>query len=136
MPPDKSMYTATTHRIQVTVMPVYLEEQSLPDEEHYVWAYTIELENQGTETVQLINRYWRITDAHGHVQEVRGPGVVGEQPVLKPGERYQYTSGAALHTPSGIMGGQYEMKTGEGGSFSIDIPSFSLDSPEQRQRPN
>src|SRR5579859_7184770 len=108
--PQADMYTTTTRNIQVTVVPVYLEEQSLPDDEHYVWAYTIQLENLGTETVQLINRYWRITDAHGHVQEVQGPGVVGEQPVLNPGGSYQYTSGAALHTPSGLMGGHYEMK--------------------------
>ncbi len=130
------MYTATTREIKVTVVPVYLEEQSLPDEEHYVWAYTIQLENEGDETVQLINRYWHITDARGLVQEVNGPGVVGEQPVLKPGGTYQYTSGAALHTPSGIMRGHYEMKTTEDELFSIEIPAFSLDSPEQVKRPN
>lgn len=130
------MYTCITNSIKVTVVPVYLEEQSLPDEEHYVWAYTVQLENMGPETVQLLNRYWHITDAQGMVQEVRGPGVVGEQPTLPPGEVYQYTSGAALHTPSGIMVGNYEMQNALGEPFTIDIPAFSLDSPEQRERPN
>ncbi|MBV8940063.1 MAG: Co2+/Mg2+ efflux protein ApaG [Alphaproteobacteria bacterium] len=130
------MYTATTHDIRVTVHPVYLEEQSLPEEAHYVWAYTIQIENHGTETVQLINRYWHITDAHGQVQEVRGPGVVGEQPTLEPGDAFQYTSGAALHTSSGLMAGHYEMRKDSGEVFTISIPSFSLDSPEQIERPN
>jgi ApaG protein len=130
------MYTCTTNHIRVTVFPSYLEEQSLPDEEHYVWAYTIHLENHGTDTVQLINRYWHITDASGMVQEVRGAGVVGEQPKLAPGETYQYTSGAALHTSSGIMTGSYEMKNERGDEFTIEIPAFSLDSPQQTSRPN
>ena len=130
------MYTCTTHRIKVTVIPAYLESQSSPPQNHFVWAYTIHLENMSERTVQLQNRYWRITDAHGNVQEVRGAGVVGEQPVLKPGDVYNYTSGAALHTPSGIMTGNYEMSTPDGESFVIDIPTFSLDSHEQIQRPN
>lgn len=130
------MYTRTTNGIKVTVFPVYLEEQSLPDEEHYVWAYTIQLENHGPAPVQLINRYWHITDASGMIQEVRGAGVVGEQPTLPPGQAFQYTSGAALHTPSGIMRGNYEMRGENGESFTIEIPIFSLDSPEQKQRPN
>jgi ApaG protein len=130
------MFTTTTHNIKVTVFPVYLEEQSLPDEDHYVWAYTVHLENHGLHTVQLISRYWHITDSHGMIQEVRGSGVVGEQPSLPPGETYQYTSGAALHTPSGLMTGHYEMKNEDGSAFTIEIPVFSLDSPEQKQRPN
>lgn len=130
------MYTRTTNRIKVTVFPAYLEEQSLPDEEHYVWAYTVQLENMSQDTVQLLGRYWHITDGQGRVQEVRGSGVVGEQPVLKPGETYQYTSGAALHTPSGLMAGNYEMQRGAGDVFLIDIPAFSLDSPRQIGRPN
>lgn len=134
--PSEHMYTRTTRHIKIIVHPVYLEEQSLPEEEHYVWAYTIQLENLGEETVQLLSRYWHITDAQGRVQEVRGSGVVGEQPVLKPGEQYQYTSGAALHTPSGIMTGNYEMQTDGGEHFHIDIPAFSLDSPIQMERPN
>ncbi len=130
------MYISTTRNIKVTANPIYLEEQSLPEDSHFVWAYTIQLENLGVDTVQLINRYWHITDASGHVQEVRGPGVVGEQPVLGPGETYQYTSGAALRTPSGIMMGNYEMQDEEGSSFTIEIPAFSLDSPQQVMRPN
>lgn len=129
------MYTATTHEIKVTVTPHYLEEQSDPGDHHYVWAYTIQMENMGEQTVQLLNRYWHITDANGGVQEVRGSGVVGEQPVLQPGDSYQYTSGAALRTSSGIMVGNYEMEA-EGERFTIDIPAFSLDSPDQVKRPN
>ncbi len=130
------MYHATTRNIRVSVDPIYLESQSVPEEDHYVWAYTIQVENHGQEIVQLINRYWHITDANGHVQEVHGSGVVGEQPKLEPGEAFQYTSGASLHTPSGIMHGHYEMQTASGELFSISIPAFSLDSPEQISRPN
>jgi ApaG protein len=130
------MYTATTRNIKITVMPAFLTEQSDIDERSYVWAYTIQIENFGPETVQLLNRYWKITDATGGVQEVRGPGVVGEHPVIEPGERYQYTSGAALTTPSGIMAGYYEMQTDAGERFAVEIPAFSLDSPEQIKRPN
>ncbi len=130
------MYTATTNHISVTVYPLYLDDQSVPEEDHYVWAYTIQIENHGEKTVQLINRYWHITDATGGVQEVQGAGVVGEQPVLEPGEVFQYTSGASLHTPSGIMQGHYEMVTTDGDEFAIEIPPFSLDSPEQMLRPN
>lgn len=130
------MYIKTTRQIKVTVMPAFLTEQSDPADHHYVWAYTIQLENLGEETVQLINRYWHITDASGQVQEVRGAGVVGEQPSLEPHDTYQYTSGAALRTPSGIMKGHYEMETLGGERFIIEIPVFSLDSPEQVKRPN
>jgi ApaG protein len=130
------MYHSTTRDIKVTVMPAFLAEQSDPEEHHYVWIYTIQLENEGQETVQLINRYWHITDATGGVQEVRGAGVVGEQPTLQPGDTYQYTSGVALKTPSGIMVGHYEMTTEQGEAFLIEIPPFSLDSPQQVSRPN
>ena len=130
------MYVKTTRHIKVTVVPAFLADQSDANDYHYVWAYTIQLENLGIETVQLINRYWRITDANGAVQEVRGAGVIGEQPVLKPRTTYQYTSGAALRTPSGIMSGHYEMATATGEHFLIEIPAFSLDSPEQVKRPN
>jgi ApaG protein len=123
------MYTAITRDIKVSVKPVYLEGQSTPDERHFVWAYQVKIENQGEATVQLLNRYWRITDAYGRVQEVRGEGVVGEQPVLKPGQSFEYTSGTPLPTPSGIMLGSYEM-VGEGGEhFDIEVPAFSLDMP-------
>lgn len=125
------MFTKTTNSIKVTATPHFLREHSEPDEDHYVWAYTIHLENMGAETVQLMSRYWNITDSHGLIQEVQGEGVVGEKPVLKPGEEYQYTSGTALHTPSGIMHGKYEMTTPHGQRFHIDIPAFSLDSPFQ-----
>ena len=130
------MYSKTTRDISVTVIPQYLAEESEPEDSHYVWAYTIQLENLGAETVQLINRYWNITDGRGGVQEVHGEGVIGEQPVLEPGDTYQYTSGAALTTLSGIMKGHYEMQTDDDEMFLIEIPAFSLDSPEQVKRPN
>jgi ApaG protein len=130
------MYTRTTRQIKVTVVPVYLDEQSNPDMHHFVWAYSIYLENFGDDTVQLINRYWHITDASGGVQEVSGAGVVGEQPVLRGGDSYQYTSGTSLRTPSGLMFGKYEMQNEFGERFHIDIPAFSLDSPHRSARPN
>ena len=125
------MYSETTRSIKITVQPIYLEEQSSPTEDHYVWAYHVRIENRGGETVQLRRRHWRITDGRGHMQEVRGPGVVGEQPVLAPGESFEYTSGTPLPTPSGIMVGTYEMETKNGESFLVHIPAFSLDSPHQ-----
>ena len=130
------MFTKTTHSIKVTAIPQFLDQHSEPDEDHYVWAYTIQLENFGQEPVQLMNRHWKITDAHGLTQEVRGEGVVGEQPVLKPGEAYRYTSGTALATASGIMFGEYEMVTPEGNRLEVEVPAFSLDSPYQAVRPN
>jgi ApaG protein len=128
------MYSAITRRIKVSVEPVYLESQSNPEEHQYLWAYHVRIENHGEETVQLINRTWHITDGMGRVQEVRGPGVVGEQPVLKPGEAFEYTSGTPLATPSGIMAGRYEMEGQGGRRFEIDIPAFSLDQPQARPR--
>jgi len=123
------MYEKTTKEISITVRPFYLDEQSSPDEEHYVWAYRVCIENCGDQTVRLINRHWRITDKLGRMQEHKGPGVVGEQPTLKPGETYEYTSGTPLPTPSGIMVGSYEMESEEGTRFEVEIPAFSLDSP-------
>lgn len=123
------MYSETTRSIKVTVKPTYLEDQSSPAENHYVWAYQVRIENQGAETVQLRSRYWRITDARGRVQEVRGAGVIGEQPVLKPGEFFEYTSGTPLPTPTGFMVGSYMMETAQGERFDIGVPAFSLDSP-------
>lgn len=128
------MYRATTRNIQVTVEPDFLDEQSEPAEHHYVWAYTIEIENQSPITVQLRHRHWIITDAHGREQEVRGAGVVGEQPILEPGESFQYTSGAPLKTPSGFMRGHYQMQTEAGEVFDVEIPAFSLDSPFEAAR--
>jgi ApaG protein len=130
------MYSATTRSIRIVVRPTYLEDQSSPAESHYVWAYHVRIENQGGETVQLRTRYWRITNALGQIKEVRGPGVVGEQPVLEPGDSFEYTSGTPLGTPSGIMVGTYQMETRDGEMFDVDIPAFSLDSPHQAVRLN
>lgn len=130
------MFTRTTHNIKVTATPHFLADQSAPDESVFVWAYTIEVENQGAETVQLINRHWHITDSQCLVTEVRGQGVIGEQPTLRPGEAFRYTSGTSLGTASGIMLGEYEMRKPDGESFEIVIPPFSLDSPYQVSRPN
>lgn len=130
------MYQKTTRGIAITVRPTYLDEQSSPEENYFVWAYNIRIENHGTETVQLHSRYWRITDARGRVQEVRGPGVVGEQPVLSPGESFEYTSGTPLPTPSGFMVGTYQMVSHGGDSFDVAIPAFSLDSPHEARRVN
>jgi ApaG protein len=129
------MYSETTRSITVTVRPFYLEQHSAPGENRYVWAYHVRIENRGSETVQLRNRHWQITDSLGRLQEVRGPGVVGEQPVLAPGESFEYTSSCPLPTPSGIMVGDYEMETKRGENFLVRIPAFSLDiPPEIRQR--
>ncbi len=128
------MYMSTTESVTVTVNPVYLEDQSSPDEHHYVWAYQVRIENKGERRIQLRTRYWNITDARGKVQEVRGEGVVGEQPVLEPGDAFEYTSGTPLETPSGIMVGSYEMETENGQRFDVAIPAFSLDSPHQPVR--
>ncbi len=129
-------YSETTRSITVSVEPTYLEDQSSPAEDRYVWAYHVRIENNGGETVQLRRRHWKITDGLGRTQEVRGPGVVGEQPVLAPGQSFEYTSGTPLTTPSGIMVGSYEMETRQGESFQIAIPAFSLDSPHQSVRLN
>ena len=123
------MYEKVTRDISVSVRSFYLEEQSAPEDDHFVWAYKVNIENRGMDTVQLLNRHWKITDKHGRLQEVRGPGVVGEQPVLKPGESFEYTSGCPLETPSGIMAGSYQMSSASGEHFEIEIPAFSLDSP-------
>jgi ApaG protein len=131
------MYRETTHDITITVNPYYLEDQSSPDQAHYVWAYHVRIENNGRRTVRLRNRYWRITDSRGRVQEVRAAGVVGEQPVLPPGDSFEYTSATPLPTPSGIMSGSYQMEASETGErFDVTIPSFSLDSPHQPIRLN
>ncbi|MFN7113516.1 MAG: Co2+/Mg2+ efflux protein ApaG [Alphaproteobacteria bacterium] len=123
------MYSSTTHNVTVSVEPVYLDGESVPDRNIFVWAYTVRIENKGGEVLQLRTRHWKITDAMGRVQEVRGPGVVGEQPVLRPGESFEYTSGTPLNTPSGIMTGSYAMETTDGRMVDVDIPAFSLDTP-------
>lgn len=121
------MYRAVTRKIEVTVTPRFLSDRSSPANNYFFWAYTIDITNLGAETVQLKTRHWRITDATGKLQEVRGPGVVGEEPVLKPGQSYEYTSGVPLPTPSGFMVGSYGMITDKGEHFDIDVPAFSLD---------
>lgn len=123
------MYEAVTHGIRIRVEPQYLEEQSAPDEGHFFWAYTIEIANEGDATVQLKTRHWRITDANGRTEEVRGPGVVGQTPMLEPGQSFTYTSGCPLGTPSGIMVGSYQMQREDGSLIDVAIPAFSLDSP-------
>jgi ApaG protein len=133
---SEATYSQTTRALTVTVEPTFLEEQSSPAEGQYVWAYRVRIENHGRETVQLLRRHWRITDALGRVHEVKGPGVVGEQPVLRPGDSYEYSSGTPLATPSGIMSGSYQMENDDGEHFDIVIPAFSLDSPHQSRRIN
>jgi ApaG protein len=130
MTTPNSAYRALTRQIEVKARPTFLPERSSPENGYFFWAYTITLTNLGPETVQLKTRHWRITDANGRLQEVRGIGVVGEQPVLKPGEHYEYTSGVPLPTSSGFMAGSYGMVTDEGDAFNIDIPAFSLDLPQ------
>ena len=123
------MYRALTHDIEITVEPFYLEEQSEPDENRFVWGYRIVIVNHSDDTVQLRDRYWRITDAIGQVDEISGEGVVGEQPILAPGDQFEYSSGCPLDTSSGMMVGQYRMERQDGESFMVDIPAFSLDVP-------
>jgi len=130
------MYRAVTRSIEVVVTPRFVADRSSPENGYFFWAYTITLTNLGRETVQLKTRHWRITDSLGRVQEVRGAGVVGEQPILHPGEAFEYTSGTPLKTPSGIMVGTYQMENAGGERFDIAIPAFSLDSPHQAIRLN
>ena len=130
------MYEAVTHGVRVRVTPQYREEESSPDESRYVWAYTIDIVNEGNEAVQLHTRHWRITDATGHTEEVRGPGVVGQTPVLEPGASFRYTSGCPLTTPSGIMVGSYQMTTEAGQRIDVAVPAFSLDSPHTKRSVN
>jgi ApaG protein len=130
------MYRVITRNIEVKVTPRFVPDRSSPDNNYFFWAYTILITNQGTETVQLKTRHWRITDANGRKQEVRGAGVVGEEPVLKAGESYEYTSGVPLQTPSGFMVGTYGMVGKAGEHFDIEIPAFSLDSTEAQRTIN
>ncbi|MEJ0093677.1 MAG: Co2+/Mg2+ efflux protein ApaG [Methylocella sp.] len=123
------MYSAVTHDIQITVLPEFVPERSDAEEATFFWAYTVEIANQGDLTVQLTARHWKITDGNGKLKEVQGAGVVGEQPILKPGETFRYTSGSDLTTPSGIMSGAYRMVNERGEVFEVEIPAFSLDSP-------
>ncbi|MBN34648.1 MAG: Co2+/Mg2+ efflux protein ApaG [Rhodospirillaceae bacterium] len=130
------MYEEITRGVRVTVNPVYLQQQSEPERSHFVWAYQVTITNEGSDTVQLLTRHWKITDGNGQLHEVQGPGVVGEQPVLKPGESFEYTSGTPLSTPSGIMAGSYHMQVSGGEMFDAVVPAFSLDSPHEPRRVN
>ena len=127
------MYRAVTRQIEVTVEPNFLPERSSAEKSQYFWSYTIVITNTGQDTVQLQTRHWIITDASGRKQEVRGRGVVGEQPVLGPGQRFEYTSGVPLATASGFMTGSYQMESENGERFEIDVPTFSLDSPDSKR---
>jgi ApaG protein len=126
------LYETETRGIIVRVEPEFMESRSDPKKGEFMWSYTVEIENGGQTTVRLMTRYWRILDAFGHQQEVRGEGVVGEQPTLEPGERYVYTSGCPLRTPVG----SYSMLGENGDIFDIEIPAFSLDSPHENRMMN
>ncbi|MEM7694660.1 MAG: Co2+/Mg2+ efflux protein ApaG [Pseudomonadota bacterium] len=124
------MYKAVTEGVEVTVAPSFLPEHSAPEKRRFVWAYEVNIRNLREDTVRLRTRHWTITDANGHVEEVHGPGVVGEQPTLLPGGTFRYTSGCPLQTPSGIMVGTYEMERTDGARFWVTVPAFSLDLPD------
>ena len=128
------VYERKTGNIRVKVKPAFLDDQSDPDENHYLWSYTVTIENDGKEPVQLMSRYWHITDGLGRSQEARGPGVVGAQLVIAPGQMFQYTSGCPLPTASGHMVGRYQMQTASGEAFEADIPAFLLESPHGRRQ--
>lgn len=135
-PVEPHAYEAITRGIRIRVEPRYMEDQSSPEDSHFVWSYAVEISNDGTETVQLKTRTWRITDALGRTEEVRGPGVVGQTPVIEPGESFNYTSGCPLKTPQGIMVGSYQMADTGGTLFDVAIPAFSLDSPYTQRSMN
>ncbi len=130
------MYKARTENIEVTVEPRFMADRSDPRAGRYFWAYTVEISNHSPRTIQLVARHWRITDARGKLEEVRGEGVVGEQPILRGGDIYKYTSGCPLTTPSGIMAGAYRMVDEGGNAFEVEIPAFSLDTPDTRRSLN
>ena len=130
----KHKYESVTRNIRVAVVPDFLDDQSEPSEGRYLWSYHITIENRGGEPVQLMSRHWKITDSRGRVREVRGAGVVGEQPMIHPGGAFEYTSGAPLETPSGFMTGTYQIRAVSGESFEIEIPLFALESPYEARR--
>ena len=129
-------YEAETDGIVVRVKPAFLEEESSPEQHRFIWAYHVEIENRGSRTFQLMTRHWRITDREGRVQEVNGSGVVGQNPVLAPGETFEYTSGCPLSEPSGVMQGTYRLEDEEGGMLEARIPLFTLDSPYDNRAAN
>lgn len=123
-------YILTTNFVEVTVLPIYIEEQSIPHENCYVWMYNVKIKNKSSATIQLLNRYWQIIDHEGKVNEITGVGVIGEQPIIRAGEVFKYTSGTYLSVPSGVMQGKYEFLNEESTKiFEVAIPAFSLDSP-------
>ena len=130
------MYSATTHCIRILVEPFYLADRSEPARKRWSFGYRVAIENHGPRSVKLLSRYWQITDGAGRVTEVRGDGVVGEQPTLGPGQHFEYTSGCPLSTPTGIMAGTYTMMSDDGETFEVTIPAFSLDAPEARRALN
>ena len=134
--PDSPVYEARTGDILVRVSPAYLPEDSNPENGRWIWSYTVEIENHGQDTVTLVSRHWIITDGLNRVEEVKGQGVVGEQPVLGPREAFRYASGCPLGTPSGTMRGSYQMVTAGGEAFEVAIPAFSLHLPGARRRLN
>lgn len=123
------MYEAVTRGVRVRVTPDYLEDRSTPADNYFFWAYTVEIVNESEAPVQLRSRVWHIVDGAGRSEEVRGPGVVGQTPLIDPGQSFTYTSGCPLKTPSGIMSGSYQMADAGGQLFDVAIPGFSLDSP-------
>jgi len=130
------MYSKTTHGIKVTATPEYLKKDSSPEDDKYLWLYTITIENFNNSTVQLLRRKWLITDEQGISFTIEGDGVIGKQPVIKPGEGFKYFSGTPLSTPSGMMMGSYYLVNEEGEGFEVDIPPFSLDSPYHKKMLN
>ena len=128
-PSSATVAEGKQYQIDISVSTAYLEDQSDPASERYVFAYTITIANTGTVAAQLISRHWIITDAENVVQEVKGLGVVGEQPLLRPGESFEYTSGTAMATPVGTMRGSYQMVAEDGNKFDAEIPSFTLSMP-------
>jgi len=129
VPENRGMAEKNPHEISVAVQTRFLSDQSAPDAGRYVFAYTIRIANAGSVAARLISRHWIITDANGKVEEVRGDGVVGEQPWLRPGEDFHYTSGAVLETPVGTMRGSYHMLADDGSHFDANIPQFTLSVP-------
>jgi ApaG protein len=129
-------YEAETNGIIVRVRPTFIDEESSPEDDKFLWAYHVEIENRGKRTLQLMTRHWRVTDGDGRLQEVKGSGVVGQQPVLRPGASFEYTSGWPLTTPSGLMQGAYQFEDETGGFFEAKIPLIALDSPYDERRPS
>jgi ApaG protein len=133
-PSPRFVYEQVTRGVRVKVTPAFLDDQSDPDSGRFLWSYKVRIENSGSESVQLMSRYWHITDADGRIQEVRGAGVVGAQPVIEPGQVFEYTSGCPLPTASGAMAGRYQMRAAYGEAFEAEIPVFLLESPHERRQ--